>query len=44
MQLEAISGKAALISLARGSLHALRYLSNARYSKNSEKCYYMLQK
>ena len=25
-------------------LHALRYLSNVRYSKNSEKWYYMLQK
>ena len=27
-----------------GSLHALRYLSNVRYSKNSEKWYYVLQK
>ena len=26
------------------SLHALRYLSNVRYSKNSEKWYYMLRK
>ena len=43
MQREAISGKAALITLARGSSLALRYLSNARYSKNSEKCYYVLQ-
>ena len=27
-----------------GSLHALRFLSNVRYLKKSEKWYYMLQK
>ena len=28
----------------KGSLDALRYLSNVHYLKNSEKWYYMLQK
>ena len=27
-----------------GSLHAHRYLSNVRYSKNNKKWYYMLRK